>query len=109
MTALTSNQSNKKRYKLISWQKINFILISLVFLAGALNLAISNNLAIKGFEIRDLKLSANLLGEKNRQLEANLMIMKSYENLKDKVNDLQLVAVDDVKHLSSKEATMAKR
>ncbi len=109
MTALNSKKSRKKKYAFISFTKINFILIFLLILIGALNLSISNNMVVKGFEIRDLNREVNLLAEENRILESNLMAMKSYDVLKIKINNLQLVSAKDVKHLSVKESSMARR
>ncbi|GEM_PF-3018162 len=109
MTALNSKKSSKKKYALISFKKINFILISLLILIGALNLSISNDMVVKGFEIRDLNREVNLLAEENRILESNLMAMKSYDVLKVRINELQLVSAKDIKHLNAKESSMARR
>ncbi len=109
MTALNPKNSKRKKYAFISFRKINFVLISLLILIGALNLSISNDMVVKGFEIRDLSREVNLLAEENRILESNLMAMKSYDVLKGKINELQLVSARDVKHLSAKESSMARR
>jgi hypothetical protein len=109
MTALNSKKNNKKKYALISFKKINFILISLLILIGALNLSMSNDMVVKGFKIRDLNREFNLLAEENRILESNLMAMKSYDVLKSNINKLKLVSAKNVKHLSAKESSMARR
>ncbi len=109
MTALKSKKISKKKYTLISWKKINFVLISLLILIGGTNLAICNDMAGKGFVIRDLNRELSLLSEENRSLESNLMAMKSYNEVKYKIDELQLVSVKNVTHLSAKESSMARR
>lgn len=109
MTALKNRKNIKKKYRFLSYRNFSFLLFSFLLIAGATNLAICNNLAIKGFKIRDLRQELNILSEENRYLESELITIKSYDNLKFKIDELRLVNIDNVKHLSLKELTMAKR
>jgi hypothetical protein len=106
---LLGKKAKKNKCLSISCKKINYILICLLFIIGAFHLAISNDLAIKGFEIKNLNYQLSLLEEKNSSLESELMLVKSYDNIKDNIDDLNLVTVNNVKYLNLNDLTMVKR
>jgi cell division protein FtsL len=109
MTALKSNKSRKKNYALISWKKINLILIVCLIIMGAVNLVIVNDMTAKSFEIRDLRREISLVSEESRKLENNLMALKSYDNIKNRIDELHLVSAQNIRHINTQETNMARR
>ncbi len=109
MTALKSNKLKKKKHLLISCKKINIFLILCLIVMGAINIVIVNDMTAKSFEIRDLRREISLISEENRRLETDLMALKSYDNIKDKINELHLVSAQNVRHINFQEANMARR
>lgn len=109
MTALKSNKLKQQNFSLISWKKINSLLILCLIIVGAINLVIVNNMTAKSFEIRDLRREISLVNEENRKLETNLMALKSYDNIKLNIGELHLVSAQNIRHINSQEANMARR
>ena len=109
MTALKSKKLEKRKCALISWKKINFFLILCLIIVGAVNLVIVNDMTAKSFEIRDLRRDIRLISEENRKLETDLMAFKSYDNIKQKINELHLVSAQNIRHINSQELNMARR
>ncbi len=106
---MTALKSTVKKQKFFSIKILNISIFILIIISAAINLFICNDIIVKGFEIRDLSHEISLLSEKNRELESNLMTKKSYTNIKSRIDNLNLVSVDNINHLSLKETVMAKR
>lgn len=106
---MTALKSTDKKVKFFSTKKLNIVIFFLIVISAAFNLFFCNEIIAKGFEIRDLSHELSLLSEKNRELESDLMTKKSYINIKNRIDNLNLVAVDNIYHLSLKETIMAKR
>lgn len=90
--------SNKRRLDL---KIINIFLGGVAMVLGVFYLININDLTVKGFALKELKSKSNLLLSDNRDYEAKIMNLQSYNNLNDKVKKLNMVAVSEVEYLST--------
>lgn len=79
------------------------IILSVYYIAGV------NNLSIKGFALSDLKARKNKLVETNNRLELKALTSGAYAKIKEKIKNLNMVAVGEVNYLTAISETMAKR
>lgn len=88
---------------------VNIFLGSGIIILGLVYLVNINDLTVKGFALKELKSSSNLLLSDNRDYEAKIMNLQSYNNLNDKVKKLNMVAVSEVEYLSVKNGVIARK
>jgi len=94
--------SEKKNNKIkLSFKIINPILFSIIIICGAYYLVSTNNLSIKGLELQKLKTKINQLSSENDDLELRIMALKSYNNLSQRVEELNMVAVGEIEYIAS--------
>lgn len=98
--------SNKHRLDL---KIINIFLGGLVIVLGVFYLININDLTVKGFALKELKSQSNLLLSDNKDYEAKIMNLQSYNNLNDKVKKLNMVAVSEVEYLSANSGAIARK
>jgi hypothetical protein len=88
---------------------INKIIFMFVVICGVYYVVCLNDLAVKGFVLRELKMD---LAELNRANEANelaIMELESYENINRKARDLKMVKADDIEYIAVTDTSFAKR
>jgi len=68
-----------------------------------------NDLAIKGFVLRDLKDHGTNLEKENKEIELKIMAMESYENISKRAKDLKMVKVDKVDYIDFADSVVAKK
>lgn len=79
----------------------NRVLIVSLVVSFVWYLASVNNLAVKSFVIKDLKTNVSEVASANKDLEAQVTALSSYQYLNQKVSDLKFVPAGEVKYLSS--------
>ena len=100
------SQSNKSSY----WRKINVFLSISCLVFGVVYLIGMNDLTVKGFVLNDLKSQVSMLTEENQDLQTRSLTLQSYTALSPRLQDLNMVAVDDnVAYLSPQAPTLAKK
>lgn len=92
--------SNPKECKRLNLRIVNSLLGGLIVVLGIFYLVNINDLTVKGFALKELKSQSNLLISDNKDCEAKIMNLQSYNNLNDKVKKLNMVAVSEVEYLS---------
>ncbi|MCX6798290.1 MAG: hypothetical protein NTX66_03730 [Candidatus Falkowbacteria bacterium] len=88
---------------------INMALFSLLIVFGLGYIVCINDLTVKGFALERLKNQANALASDNQEIESKMMAMQSYNNLINKVKDLNMVAVGEVDYLTVNNTMVAKK
>ncbi len=105
-----ARKSKKTRTCRLSWRFINGFLLVCLFIVGVAYLGIVNDLTVKSFAVRDLRLEAANLSAEYRELETTLMANKSYNKLAERLTDLSMVEVDDFEYIIlNNDTTVAKR
>ena len=72
---------------------VNVTLVGFVIIAVAAYLFQVNSLATKGYEIRELESQIEEVRQKNQQLQLAVAELESLESVKNKVAELNMVAV----------------
>lgn len=111
MTTLNSGylKSHSKTNRRLDLKIINAILGGVTVILGLFYLVNINDLTVKGFALKELKSSSNLLLSDNRDYEAKIMNLQSYNNLNDKIKELNMVAVAEVEYLSTTNGVIARK
>lgn len=95
--------------KRLNLKIVNIFLGGSILVLSIFYLVNINDLTVKGFALKELKSSSNLLLSDNKDYEAKIMNLQSYNNLNDKVKKLNMVAVSDVEYLSVNTGTIARK
>lgn len=80
-----------------------------IIILGVYYVAGTNDLAIKGFALSDLKVQKNKLVDANNKLELNALSLSSYSNIKEKVSGLKMVSAGEVSYLTAGVEMVAKK
>lgn len=84
----------------INLKVVNRFLVLSLIASFVWYLASVNSLAVKSFIIKDLKADVSELASANKDLEARVTAMSSYQYLNQKVSDLKFVPAGEVKYLT---------
>ena len=57
------------------------------------------SLVVKGFELQELKVKVSNLSEENRKASVETMALKSYGNLAKRIENLNMIAVDNIDYI----------
>jgi len=85
-------------------QLYNRVLILVMVICGIAYLVGINDLSIKNYMLLEERRKANTVRNKINQLEVKAMSLSSYNNLAQRITDLQMVKVDQVKYLNANPA-----
>lgn len=91
------------------WRRLNLSLISLCVLGSFLYLSQINNLVVKSFEIRDLKIESRLGEEMYQDWQAKLLELQSYNSLISRLDSSNMVAIDDITYYNSSSSLVLNR
>lgn len=81
-------------------RSINLALFSILVLLAGAYLYVMNGVMVSGFKLQELKLKVQALADDNRNFELQAISLKSYDNLSQKLQQLQMVTVDNIDYLS---------
>ena len=97
-----------KKY-ILNIKTLNKILFIAIIVLGIFYIAGTNDLAIQGFGLSDLKEQRNKLADENKKLELKAMTLSSYNAISEKINNLKMVAVGEINYINSSKEAVAKR
>jgi len=111
MTDFKNKRQNAPRHsaRRLNLRFLNLGLLALVLVLGVAYVVCINDLTVKGFALERLKSQANSLANENQELQTKIMAVQSYNNLVDKVKDLNMVAVGEVDYLTVNRSMVAKK
>jgi len=101
-----SRQGIKARSKINS-RKYLLSLLCIISLTGFFHLVQINNLATKGYNIKDLEEKVATLKEKNKDLEIMVTDLRSSERINKEVENLDMEQVVRVEYLKANGASVA--
>lgn len=84
----------------ISIRMLNLTVISLLLVVGVSYLVQVNSLVTKGYAIKDLENRVDELKKQSNELELQVLDLQSMETVKNKVTQLDMVAIGEVDYLS---------
>lgn len=87
----------------------NKILFGGMIVLGVFYVAGTNDLAIQGFALSDLKEQRNKLAAENKKLELKAMTLSSYNIINTKVASLKMVAVGEIDYTNGSNGMVAKK
>ena len=102
-------QSNQKKERSFWLPGLSILLLIACFVSGIFYLVGMNNLTVKGFELKDLKNRVSVLAEENQDLQAKALHLQSYTALSPRLNDLEMVAVENILYLNPQAVVVAKK
>ncbi len=117
MTKIKTNKNsfmktkeNKKNTKIFFKLKyLNQCLFVLAAILSVYYVAATNDLSIKGFELNGLKKRINELSRENENFKLQTMSMESYNNLNERIAELNMVAVDEIAYISAENQVVVKK
>ena len=93
----------------INLRWLNKALICLLAAGFLYYLASNNDLAVKGFVLKDLKLKVSELEKSGQELETQVTVLSSYNNISQRLEKLNLVKVDNINYLPASETMFARK
>jgi len=102
-------QVNQKKERSFWLPSLSILLFIACFVSGIFYLVGMNNLTVKGFELKDLKNRVSVLAEENQDLQAKALHLQSYTALSPRLNDLEMVAVENILYLNPQAVVVAKK
>ncbi|MFA5163422.1 MAG: hypothetical protein WC441_02720 [Patescibacteria group bacterium] len=103
------NATSRPKSRRLSLKMLNLGLFSLILLFGLAYVVCINDLTVKGFALKELKVRATSLANENQEIEDKVMAIQSYNNLVEKVKGLNMVAVGEVDYLTLNKNMVAKK
>ncbi|MDD4271425.1 MAG: hypothetical protein PHF50_01325 [Patescibacteria group bacterium] len=105
----TNCQKSPAKKSIFNFRNANKALLLAIIILGVYYVAGTNDLAIKGFALSDLKVQKNKLVDANNKLELNALSLSSYSNIKEKVSGLKMVSAGEVSYLTAGVEMVAKK
>ncbi|MDD2680933.1 MAG: hypothetical protein PHE20_02380 [Patescibacteria group bacterium] len=102
-------QTKRQNKKIFSWRPINTLLGIACLAFGFVYLIGMNDLTVKGFVLNDLKSQASILAEENQDLQTRSLTLQSYTALSPRLQNLNMVQVEDVAYFSPQASVVAKK
>ena len=96
-----------RRFK-IDAKSFNILFVILISCVTVLYLAKINSIAIQGFKIKELEEKQTVLKEGIKKMEMQVAEMQSMQEIQERIGQIGMVAVSEVKYVSSGGAVAVK-
>ncbi len=93
----------------INIKVLNIIVVGLVAFSGVAYLIQMNSLATKGYKIRELETKIEGLNQESKNLELQVLELQSMDNIKNKVSQLNMVAIGKIDYLMPTPVALANK
>jgi len=101
-------QARRMRLPLqLNMKILNYCLASLMLIVSISYFVASNHLILQGFAINEIKNSVQDLKKNNRDLELIVMNLESYEGLQERIQELEMVSVNEIDYIEFKNENVA--
>lgn len=97
------------KQRIFNFKFLNKTIFIIILGLGIAYIVDMNSLSTQGFALNDLKEKRNQLAAENEQLELNAMSYSSYKSITKRVNEMKMVAANDVEYVDSSSAMVAKK
>lgn len=102
-------KENKIKNNNFNLNIFNSFLCLLIIAGGVYYVTIVNDLSAKSFKMQELKNEISCLENENNNFEAAIMSLNSFNNLKQKVERLDMVAVNEINYIHSSGAVVVNK
>lgn len=102
---IKDNNTQQKKYLKI----LNGALLLAIIATSVYHVTVVNELTVKGFKLQQLKQEKQALKRENDQLNLAVTSLRSYENLSQKAQELDMVATRNTDYVKSMDGMMAKK
>jgi hypothetical protein len=96
-----SQQLEKKQPAWRSLKIFNGFLVLMIVVGSLYYVTGINDLVVKGFELQELKVKVSNLAEENKKANIETTALKSYNNLAKRIENLNMVAVDNIDYIKA--------
>jgi hypothetical protein len=96
-----------KKNKTLSWLNATIVVclaFSLIYYVVGVN-----DLTVKGFDLQEKEIQVRALALENENYQDMVMAKESLNNVKSRIDDLDLVAVEDINYITITNTTVAKK
>ncbi|MCF7795272.1 hypothetical protein K9M50_02855 [Patescibacteria group bacterium] len=96
-----------KKSKVLSWLNATIVVclaFSLIYYVAGIN-----DLTVKGFDLKEKQAQVRALAVENENYKDLAMVKESLYNVKSRIDDLDLVAVEDVTYITTVNTAVAKK
>jgi len=97
----------KIKTKYIKWQLVNKLLLGLVVFAGIGFIITTNDIAVQGFVLAELKSDLLIIEKANAEYELVALKLESMVNINERAKELKMVKVDDIEYISVIDTSVA--
>ena len=99
--------TRKTKTKYIKWQFVNKILIGLILFVGIGFIITTNDIAVQGFVLAELKSDLLTIEKSNDEYGLAVLKLESMANINDRAKELKMVKVDDIEYISVIDTSVA--
>lgn len=92
-----------------SFKALNKVLFVFIIVLGIFYIAGTNDLAIQGFALSDLKEQRNKLTAENKKMENRAMTLSSYNVISERIDNLKMVAVGEINYINGSKEVVARK
>jgi len=101
------NKDSEKVRRGINLKLVNRLLMALIAITGVYYVVSINDLAIKGFVLRDTKNAVQKYQDDNNQMELAIMKLESYDNIEKRALSMNMVKVSKIDYINVQGRTVA--
>jgi hypothetical protein len=104
----TKYSKNKKSQRtMLTWKLANKAITILAVFSFVYFVICVNNIATKGFMIKDLKIRVQQISKENQKIELQASELKTLTSINARANSLKMVKVDKIDYLTVMDDTVA--
>jgi len=93
---------------LLNIKFLNVVILAAICLVGFLYLAKINNMATKGFKMKELEEKQSVLRENIKKIELQIADLQSMQRLEERISGLNMASVAKVQYISSASSVAVK-
>ena len=98
-------KKTKIKYKKL--QLVNKLLLGLIIFTGVGFIIVTNDIAVQGFVLAELKTDLLTMEKTNAEYELTALRLESMANVNERAKELKMVKVDDVEYISVTDTSVA--
>ncbi|MCK5062174.1 hypothetical protein KAR28_06550 [Candidatus Parcubacteria bacterium] len=89
------------------WQLVNKLLLGLIAFAGIGFIITTNDIAVQGFVLAELKSDLSIIEKANAEYELTVLKLESMASINERAKSLKMVKVDNIEYVSVIDTSVA--
>ena len=98
-------RKTKTKYKKL--QLVNKLLLGLIIFTGIGFIVVTNDIAVQGFVLAELKSDLKIIEKTNAEYELTALRLESMTNVNERAKELKMVKVNNVEYISVTDTSVA--